>query len=85
MMALGLRFGWKLLSSRLGLAAVLCALLWGWHVYDKRQAISAAREGFVQQFELTASPDRTGNPAPSHGVCRRGKPGSSRADAGGRR
>lgn len=55
MMAVGLRFGWKLLSSRLGLAAVLCALLWGWHVYDKQQAISAAREGFIQQFELTAA------------------------------
>ncbi len=55
MMARRLRFGWQLLSSRLGLAAVLCALLWGWHVYDKRQAIRAAREGFVQQFELTAA------------------------------
>ncbi|KMW56990.1 hypothetical protein AIOL_001948 [Candidatus Rhodobacter oscarellae] len=55
MMGLGLRFGWRLLSSRAGLAVVLCALLWGWHVYDKRQAINAAREGFVQQFELTAA------------------------------
>lgn len=47
--------GWRLLSSRAGLAVVLCAALWGWHVYDKRQAVSAAREGFVQQFELTAA------------------------------
>ncbi len=46
--------GWRLLSSRVGLAVVLCAALWG-HTYDKRQAIRAAREGFVQQFELTAA------------------------------
>lgn len=54
-MALALRFGGRLLSSRAGLAVVLCALLWGWHVYDKRQAVNAAREGFVRQFELTAA------------------------------
>lgn len=54
-MALVLRLGGRLLSSRAGLAAVLCALLWGWHAHDKRQAISAAREGFVRQFELTAA------------------------------
>ena len=33
---------------------MVCGLLWGWHVYDKRQAVSAAREGFVREFELTA-------------------------------
>lgn len=55
MMELVLRHGWRLLSSRAGLAVVLCGLLWGWHVYDKRQAVSAAREGFVRQFELTAA------------------------------
>ncbi|WP_420567827.1 hypothetical protein [Thalassovita sp.] len=55
MMAIVLRVGGRLLSSRAGLAVVLCALLWGWHVYDKRQAINAAREGFVRQFELTAA------------------------------
>lgn len=54
-MALALRYGGRLLSSRAGLAVVLCALLWGWHVYDKRQAINTAREGFVQRFKLTAA------------------------------
>ncbi|WP_123585447.1 hypothetical protein [Phaeobacter inhibens] len=42
------------MTSRIGLAVVVCALLWGWHVYDKRQAVSAARDGFVREFELTA-------------------------------
>lgn len=46
---------WRLLSSRVGLAVVLCGLLWGWHVYDKRQALDTAREGYVQQFELEAA------------------------------
>lgn len=55
MIAIALRFGGRLLSSRAGLAAVLCALLWSWHIYDKRQAVNAAREGFVGQFELTAA------------------------------
>lgn len=55
MMAIALRYGWRILSSRVGLAAVLCALLWGWHVYDKRQTVKAAREGFVREFELTAA------------------------------
>ena len=54
MMALVLRYGWRFLTSRIGLAVVVCALLWGWHVHDKRQAVSAAREGFVREFELTA-------------------------------
>jgi hypothetical protein len=49
------RMGWGLLTSRGGLAVVLCALLWGWHVYDKKQALSVAREGYVQQFELAAA------------------------------
>ena len=52
---MALRLGWKLLSSRLGLAVALCGLLWGWHVHDKRQAVSAARDGFVRQFELKAT------------------------------
>jgi hypothetical protein len=54
MMSIVCRYGWRLLSSRAGLAVFCCALLWGWHVYDKRQAVSAAREGFVREFELTA-------------------------------
>ncbi len=44
----------RLLTSRIGLVIVVCALLLGGHVYDKRQAVSAAREGFVREFELTA-------------------------------
>lgn len=46
--------GWRILSSRAGLAVIACALLWGWHVHDRRQAVSAAREGCVRDFELTA-------------------------------
>jgi hypothetical protein len=34
MMAVVLRYGWRFLTSRIGLAAVVCSLLWGWHVYD---------------------------------------------------
>ena len=55
MMAFVLRYGWRLATSRVGLAVIVCGLLWGWHVYDKRQALSAAREGFVRVFELTAA------------------------------
>lgn len=53
-MAAVLRYGWRFLTSRIGLAALVCSLLWVWHDYDKRQAVSAAREGFVREFELTA-------------------------------
>lgn len=38
---------------RSGHGAVRSAV--GLNVYDKRQAINAVREGFVQQFELTAA------------------------------
>lgn len=55
MMALGLSFGWRILSSRMGLAAVLCAALWGWHVIDKARAVKAARDGYVVQVELAAA------------------------------
>ncbi len=54
MLSIALRYGWRVVSSRLGLAGIACALLWGWHVYDKRQAVSVARAGFVREFELTA-------------------------------
>lgn len=54
MMSLALRYCWRILTSRIGLAVVVGALLWGWHAYDKRIAISAAREGFVREFEFTA-------------------------------
>lgn len=46
---------WRILSSRGGLAVALFALLWGWHVHDKRQALSVAREGYVRDFELIAA------------------------------
>ncbi len=52
MMAIMLKFGWRFLTSRIGLAAILCAALWGWHVRDKAQAIAAARDGYVLQVEL---------------------------------
>lgn len=55
MMALLLKGGWRILSSRLGLVAVACGLLWGWHVYDKRQAIDAALDGYVLESELSAA------------------------------
>lgn len=48
-------FVWKVLSSRLGLLIIACGLLYSWHVVDRRQAVAAAREGFVQQIELTAA------------------------------
>lgn len=54
MMSLGLGQAWRLLTSRVGLAVIACALLWAWHVHDKRQAVDAARDGFVRGFELTA-------------------------------
>ncbi len=46
---------WRVLSSRAGLAVALCALLWAWHAYDKRQAVQAARDGYVRRFELIAA------------------------------
>jgi len=49
-----LSIGWRLLTSRLGLAGVLCLALWVWHLSDKRQALEVAREGYVKEFELTA-------------------------------
>lgn len=52
MMKLCLDFGWRILSSRLGLAAVLCVALFGWHFVDKSGAIKAARDGYVLQLEL---------------------------------
>lgn len=55
MMAVALRYVWKFLTSRIGLAILVGALLWGWHIYDKQQAVSVAREGFVREFELTAA------------------------------
>lgn len=55
MMSIGLKFGWRLLTSRIGLAVILCAALWAWHAYDKAQAITAARDGYVLQVELAAA------------------------------
>jgi hypothetical protein len=48
-------FVMKFVTSRVGLAAALCALLWGWHAHDKQQALRAAREGYVRAFELEAA------------------------------
>ncbi|MEP3892494.1 MAG: hypothetical protein ABJN52_00645 [Litorimonas sp.] len=62
MMALLLRLAGRVLASRLGLAlslsAALCAALWGWHLQDKRAAVIAAREGYVQEVELIAARTR---------------------------
>lgn len=55
MIVVALRYGWQLLSSRMGLAVVVCALLWVWHVHDKQQALDTARDGYVQQVELAAA------------------------------
>ena len=49
-----MNFLWGLLTSRLGLAAVLCLALFGWHAQDKKQALKHARDGYVQEFELAA-------------------------------
>ena len=54
-MVIALRYGWQFLSSRVGLAVVVCALLWGWHLHDKQQALDVARDGYVQQVELAAA------------------------------
>lgn len=45
----------RFLTSRLGLAAIILAGMWGWHVYDKRQALAHARDGYVAAFELAAA------------------------------
>lgn len=37
------------------MAVVILGLLFAWHIVDKRQAVRAAREGYVRQFELTAA------------------------------
>ena len=55
MMALGLNLGWRILSSRMGLAAILCAGLWTWHVIDSARLVDAAREGYVLHVELAAA------------------------------
>ncbi|HDZ81278.1 MAG TPA: hypothetical protein ENH56_08530 [Roseobacter sp.] len=55
MMSIALKFGWRLLTSRVGLAVILCAGLWTWHVIDKSQAINSARDGYVLQVELAAA------------------------------
>jgi len=55
MISIALKFGWRLLSSRLGLAVVLCAGLWAWHIIDKSQAVINARDGYVLQVELAAA------------------------------
>ncbi len=54
-MTFALQFGWRLLSSRLGLSIILCVALWGWHVIDKSQAIADARNGYVLQVEMAAA------------------------------
>jgi hypothetical protein len=55
MMSIALKFGWRLLTSRIGLAVILCSGLWTWHVIDKSQAINNARSGYVLQVELAAA------------------------------
>lgn len=54
-MSLVIHWGWRALSSRLGLGFVLCALLFLWHLNDKSQAVANARDGFVQEFKLVAA------------------------------
>ncbi|TDE33181.1 hypothetical protein [Antarcticimicrobium sediminis] len=48
------RYVWRILSSRGGLSVIICALLWGWHVHDRTQAVSTARAGFVRETEVAA-------------------------------
>jgi hypothetical protein len=52
MMSIALKFGWRLLTSRIGLAVILCSGLWTWHVIDKSQATNNARDGYVLQVQL---------------------------------
>ncbi|NIZ11105.1 hypothetical protein [Pseudooceanicola sp. HF7] len=55
MMPLMMSWGWRALTSRLGLAVIACGLLWGWHLQDRAAAVEAARAGYVRQFELAAA------------------------------
>jgi hypothetical protein len=54
-MTIALGYGWRFLSSRMGLCIILCVALWGWHVIDKSQAIADARDGYVLQVEMAAA------------------------------
>jgi hypothetical protein len=54
-MAIALRAGWQLLTSRVGLAVMLCVGLWALHVFDKSKAITSARDGYVLLVELAAA------------------------------
>lgn len=58
MMSKAMEYAWRLLTSRIGLAAILGAALWVWHVTDKAQALKSARDGYVQQVELTEAQEK---------------------------
>lgn len=45
----------KLMTSRIGLAAILAGVLWLWHVQDRARAVEAARDGYVQAVDLIAA------------------------------
>ncbi|MBT9383345.1 hypothetical protein KM176_05690 [Pseudooceanicola sp. CBS1P-1] len=55
MMALLAGTGWRLLTSRIGLAVMLCGGLWVWHLQDRRAAVETARQGYVRQMQLDAA------------------------------
>ena len=55
MISIALKVGWRLVTSRVGLAVILCAGVWAWHVADKSQAVKSARDGYVLQVELAAA------------------------------
>ena len=44
----------RLLSSKAGFVVAIVAIAFGLHVFDKRQALAAAREGYVLQVEMAA-------------------------------
>lgn len=46
---------WRLYAAVLGVVAVLSALAWAVHEYDKRRSIDAALEGYVSKAELSAA------------------------------
>lgn len=44
----------RLLTSRLGLALIIAVMAFGWHTYDKAQAVRAATTDYVRRVEYIA-------------------------------
>ncbi len=55
MMAWVAKVVWPALTSRTGLVVIVAALLFGWHVHDKRAAVAAAKAACADAVEKTAA------------------------------